>query len=132
MDSFLRCGGNCLHRILEWILFEMWRVCTRAASTEFLGRFFLRCGGNCLHRILEWILFEMWRELPPQNFVEDSLFIIRANEIVIENSKKGKMNTVFAILKVIGNKFTNSRNTGLSFGSSRKCTLVYNSFILLV
>ncbi len=63
----------------------------------------------------------MWRELPPQNFVSDSLFIIRANEIVIENSKKGKMNTVLAIFKVIGDKFTDSRNTGLSFGSSRKC-----------
>jgi hypothetical protein len=24
-DSFLRCGGNRLHRILERILFEMWR-----------------------------------------------------------------------------------------------------------
>ena len=85
---FLRFGGNCLHRILEWILFEMWRIlppqnfgadsfCNLAglppqnfgansfwdlagtASTEFWSKFFLRCGGNCLHRIFAQIIFEI-------------------------------------------------------------------------
>jgi len=36
--------------------------------------------------------------------------IIRANEIAIENSKTGKVTAVVAVLKVFGNKFTNSRS----------------------
>ncbi len=37
-----------------------------------------------------------------------ALDVIRANEITIENSKTGKVNSVVAILKVFGNKFTDS------------------------
>ena len=44
----MRCGGNCLHRILDWILFEMWRMYCPS------------------HRILGRILFETRRELPPR------------------------------------------------------------------
>jgi hypothetical protein len=39
-----------------------------------------------------------------------ALDIIKANEIAIENSKTGKVTAVVAILKVFGDKFTNSRN----------------------
>ena len=39
--------------------------------------------------------------------------IIRANEIAIENSKTGKVSTVVAILKVFGDKFTNSLSANL-------------------
>ncbi len=35
---------------------------------------------------------------------------IKANEIAIENSKTGKVNAVVAILKVFGDKISNSRN----------------------
>jgi hypothetical protein len=41
---------------------------------------------------------------------QQSADIIRANEIAIENSKTGKVNAVIAILKVFGDKFTNSRS----------------------
>ena len=70
---FLRCGGNCLCRILERILFAIWRERPPqilewilfeirrdyGTSTKFWSGFFLRCGRN-------------WRELPPQNFGADS------------------------------------------------------------
>ena len=36
--------------------------------------------------------------------------IIRANEIAIENSNTGKVTALIAILKSVGDKFTNSRN----------------------
>jgi hypothetical protein len=39
-----------------------------------------------------------------------ALDIIKANEIEIENSKPGKVTAVVAILKVFGDKFTNSRS----------------------
>ena len=39
-----------------------------------------------------------------------ALDIIKANEIAFENSKTGKVTAVVAILKVFGDKFTNSRN----------------------
>jgi hypothetical protein len=39
-----------------------------------------------------------------------ALDTIRANEIAIENAKTGKVTAVVAILKIFGDKFTNSRN----------------------
>ncbi len=40
-----------------------------------------------------------------------ALDIIKANEITIEKAKTGQVTAVVAILKVFGDKFTNSRNT---------------------
>jgi hypothetical protein len=39
-----------------------------------------------------------------------ALDTIKANEIAIENSKTGKVTAVIAILKVFGDKISNSRN----------------------
>jgi hypothetical protein len=53
-----------------------------------------------------------------------ALDIIRANEITIETSRTGKVIAVVTILKVFGDKFTNSRNAnqdrvGTSFSSKK-------------
>ncbi len=73
---FLWFGGNWLHRILGWIIFEIRRELPPHDSTNFWVGFFLRFGGNWLHRIFLWILFEIRRELAPQNIFVDSFWVL--------------------------------------------------------
>jgi hypothetical protein len=65
---FLRCGGNCLHRILEWFLFEI----SRELPPQNFGVVLFEMWRELPPQNFGVVLFEMWRELPPQNFGVDS------------------------------------------------------------
>jgi hypothetical protein len=63
----------------------------------------------------------MFQILPTFCNPTNNLLIIRANEIVIENSKTGKMSAVVVILKVFGDKFTDSRSANPRIATVVQC-----------